>query len=110
VTPPAKTPTTASPLPERTVIEQAPREAWTGDAAALMAALGGSSNVRSVVAAASRVRIGVEDPARVDRAALGALGLRGVALPRPGCVHLIVGPEAKAAAAALQERLATLLA
>jgi N-acetylglucosamine PTS system EIICBA or EIICB component len=110
VTPPAATPTTASPLPERTVIEQAPREAWTGDAAALMAALGGSSNVRSVVAAASRVRIGVEDPARVDRAALGALGLRGVALPRPGCVHLIVGPEAKAAAAALQERLATLLA
>jgi phosphotransferase system IIB component len=75
-----------------------------------MAALGDSGNVRSVAAAASRVRIGIEDAARVDRAALGALRLRGVALPRPDCVHLIVGPEAKAVAAALQELLATSLA
>jgi hypothetical protein len=68
---------------EQTVIEQARREAWNGDRAAVMAALGGSSNVRSIAAAASRVRIAVEEAARVDRAALGAFGLRGVAVPAP---------------------------
>ena len=43
-----------------------------------------------------------EDAARVDRTALAALELRGVALPRPQCVHLLVGP----AAPALRELLA----
>jgi len=51
------------------------------------------------------VRIGVADAARLDRAALGALGLRGVAVPRPDCVHLIVGPQAEAAAVALRQLL-----
>ena len=69
----------------------------------MLAALGGRGNVRSVASAASRVRIGVVDATRVDRAALGALGFRGVALPRPDCVHLIVGPQAEAAAAALRQ-------
>ena len=47
----------------------------------------------------------VQDVARVDRVALVALGLRAVALPRPDCVHLIVGPAARAASAALRELL-----
>jgi len=79
---------------------------WSGDATAVLKALGGRANVRSVAAAASRLRIGIEDAARVDRTALGSLGVRAVAVPRLDCVHLIVGPEAQAAAAALRQLLA----
>jgi len=74
---------------------------WTGDAAAVLEALGGGANVRAVDVASSRLRIEVGDGARLDRAALARLGLRGVAQPAPGCVHLIVGPDAAAAGAAL---------
>jgi PTS system N-acetylglucosamine-specific IIC component len=89
----------------RTVTAQTPHESWSGDAAAVLAALGGRANVRSVVMAASRLRIGIEDAARVNRTALGCLGLRAVAVPRQDCVHLIVGPGAEAAAAALRQLL-----
>jgi PTS system N-acetylglucosamine-specific IIC component len=107
----AATPSTAaSPLPGRTVTAQTSREAWRGDAAALLRALGGRNNVRGVATAASRLRIDLQDAARLDRAALEMLGLRGVALPRADCVHLIVGPSAPAAAAALRELLAPTLA
>jgi hypothetical protein len=47
----------------------------------------------------------VRDPQRVDAGAVGQLGLRGTALPAPGIVHIIVGPEAAAAAAALRHLL-----
>ena len=75
--------------------------AWTGDAAAVLQALGGRGNVREVNTAASRLRVMVADSAGIDREALARLGLRGMALPAPGCVHLIVGPDAAAAGAAL---------
>ena len=92
-------------LPEaRAITAQKSGNAWSGDATAVLAALGGRSNVRSIARAASRLRIGIDDAARVDRAALAAL-LRGVAVPRPDCVHLIVGPGAEAAAAALRQLL-----
>ncbi|HEY1875640.1 MAG TPA: glucose PTS transporter subunit EIIB, partial [Steroidobacteraceae bacterium] len=84
-------------------------QAWPGDAAAVLAALGGRDNVREVSTAASRLRIGIADAARLDRGALGTLGLRGVAVPRSNCVHLLVGPEAEAAAAALRHLLNTRL-
>ena len=94
------------PSPDsRAITAQMSGETWSGDARAVLAALGGGANVRSVAAAASRLRISIEEAARLDRAALGALGLRGVAVPRPDCVHLIVGPEAPAAAAALRQLL-----
>ena len=97
--------TAASPLADRTVIEQFSRRGSPGDVVAVLAAIGGRTNVRSVDTCASRVRIGIGNAARVDRAALTALGLRGVALPHPDCVHLIVGPGAPALAAALRELL-----
>jgi N-acetylglucosamine PTS system EIICBA or EIICB component len=75
------------------------------DAAALLAALGGRANVRGVEAAASRLRVSVGDAALVDRAAIRGLGLRGVAVPRAGCVHVLVGPAANAACAALKRLL-----
>ncbi len=71
------------------------------DGAALMAALGGRSNVLSAEAAAGRVRVSVGDAARVNRVALLDLGLRGVALPGPGCVHLLTGTAMSAGVAAL---------
>ncbi len=82
-----------------------PSAAWSGDAAALLQGLGGRGNVREVNTASSRLRILVADSARLDRGALARLGLRGVALPAPGCVHLIVGPDAAAAATALLQLL-----
>ena len=82
-----------------------PDEPWTGDSLALLAALGGRDNVRTVDTAASRLRISVGDAARIDRPALAGLGLRGVAVPLPDCVHLIVGPAAAAAGSALRRLL-----
>jgi N-acetylglucosamine PTS system EIICBA or EIICB component len=69
-------------------------QALLPDAGALLAALGGRSNVRAVQEAASRLLVNVGDAALVDRRALAELPLRGVALPVPGCVHVIVGPGA----------------
>jgi N-acetylglucosamine PTS system EIICBA or EIICB component len=75
------------------------------DAGALLAALGGRANVRAVEAAASRLRVSVGDAALVDRAAIRGLGLRGMATPNAGCVHVIIGPAAGAACAALRRLL-----
>jgi PTS system N-acetylglucosamine-specific IIC component len=75
------------------------------DAEALLAALGGRANVRAVEAAASRLRVSVSDAALVNRDAIRGLGLRGMAIPVAGCVHVIVGPAANAACAALRRLL-----
>jgi PTS system N-acetylglucosamine-specific IIC component len=91
-------PALATPAPDTLAVPPA-------DAAALLAALGGRANVRGVEAAASRLRVSVGDAALVDRAAIRGLGLRGVAIPRAGCVHVIVGPAASAACAALKRLL-----
>ena len=75
------------------------------DAHKLLAALGGRANVRAVEAAASRLRVSVGDAALIDRDAIRGLGLRGMAIPVAGCVHVIVGPGATAACAALKRLL-----
>jgi PTS system N-acetylglucosamine-specific IIC component len=98
-------PTAASQLTSGTVTAQTERAMWHGDTGALLHALGGGDNVRGIVLAATRLRIEIGDAARLDRAALAALGLRGVAFPRCDYVHLIVGPGAPALAAALRQLL-----
>jgi PTS system N-acetylglucosamine-specific IIC component len=98
----AAVPVTPAGAPAQAARERSSAPAWLGDARALLAALGGGGNVRSVQAAASRLRVGVADAALIDRAAIAKLGLRGVAVPAPGCVHVIVGPAAQAAEAALR--------
>jgi glucose-like phosphotransferase system IIB component len=70
-----------------------------------LAALGGSANVREVTVAASRLRLSVRDTTQVDRERIRGLGLRGVAIPLPGCVHVIVGPGAGAVSAQLKRLL-----
>jgi PTS system N-acetylglucosamine-specific IIC component len=94
----APPPALATPAPDTLAVQPA-------DAAALLAALGGRANVRGVEAAASRLRVSVGDAALVDRAAIHDLGLRGVAIPRAGCVHVIVGPAANLTCAALKRLL-----
>lgn len=75
------------------------------DAVRLLAALGGRTNVRSVQALAGRLRVGVGDTGRIDPDAIRGLGLRGLALPAPGVAHVLTGPGAGAAAAAIEHLL-----
>jgi len=72
----------------------------------LLAALGGRANVRSVDVAASRLRIGVVEASTIDASAIRSLGLRGVTVPSPECVHVIVGPAASVTSQALRRLLA----
>jgi PTS system N-acetylglucosamine-specific IIC component len=103
---PQPAPAVAAPASAKAPPPQPLPPAWAGDAGALLAALGGPANVRTVEsAAASRLRIGVGDAALIDRAALRALGVRALAMPVAGHVHLIVGPAAEAAGMALRRLL-----
>ena len=75
------------------------------DCGALLAALGGATNVRTVEANATRLLVSVSDDTRVDEAALAATSPRGFVHPASGSVHVIVGPGAAAGREAL-DRLA----
>lgn len=88
----------AAPVMADTVVEVAA----TADPAPWLAALGGRANVRAAGAASSRVWVELADAARVDAAALDALGVRMTARPGPHALHLIVGNDAEAIAAALK--------
>ena len=72
----------------------------------LLTALGGRDNVRTVDVAASRLRIGVARAAMVDAATIRSLGLRGVTVLSPECVHVIVGPAADVTSRELRRLLA----
>lgn len=91
----------AAPTPRR---PPAPAAAFK-DAGALLAALGGRTNVTAVVAVSSRLRVSVVDGAGVDEASLRALGVRGVVRPTIGAIQVVLGPAAENVAA----RLAALL-
>ncbi|PVX29454.1 N-acetylglucosamine-specific PTS transporter subunit IIBC [Sphingomonas pokkalii] len=64
---------------------------------AALAALGGAANIVSVSAHDQRLRVELNDPAKVDGDTLLALGLRGVARPTAKVLHLL-GDEAALAA------------
>jgi PTS system N-acetylglucosamine-specific IIC component len=101
----AALPAAAAPAAGALAASSAPIAAaavWHGQPGAALAALGGAANVQRLDVAASRVLVRVHDDARIDPAKLKRAGVRAVARPAAGCVHLIVGPSAQAAAAALQ--------
>jgi len=75
------------------------------DAVRLLAALGGRANVRTVEAVAGRLRVRMGDTGRIDAGAVRELGLRGLALPAPGVAHVLTGPGAPEAAAAIEHLL-----
>ncbi|EPX60201.1 PTS system, N-acetylglucosamine-specific IIA component [Cystobacter fuscus DSM 2262] len=73
-------------------------EAW-------LKALGGASNIQTVDACTTRLRLTVADNARIDEPALKSLGSRGVIRPSPGSVQVIIGPQADQVSSEIQEVL-----
>ena len=58
----------------------------------VLSALGGASNLKSQQRVAlTRIRVQLQDPARVDEAALKAAGITAVMVLAGGVVHLITG-------------------
>jgi N-acetylglucosamine PTS system EIICBA or EIICB component len=87
----------------RSGLHASPAAAGTGfDSRGVLAALGGRENIKELDASSTRVRVSVVNPGMVNESALRALGLRGVARPTPGRLHLLIGPGADAALAALR--------
>jgi PTS system N-acetylglucosamine-specific IIC component len=76
------------------------------DVMALLAALGGPDNVKTLEACASRLRLGVAGAAAIDPAAVRAAGARALAKPSATSVHVVIGPRAEAVAASLRALLA----
>lgn len=66
----------------------------TERARAFVAALGGKTNLLSVDACTTRLRLALASNALVDRRALKSLGAKGVLFPAPGSVQVVLGPEA----------------
>jgi PTS system N-acetylglucosamine-specific IIC component len=76
------------------------------DPSRVLAALGGPGNVRTVETASTRLLIGVRDDAAVDEQMLLATGIRAIARPARGSVHVLIGPQAAPAGEALKRLLA----
>jgi N-acetylglucosamine PTS system EIICBA or EIICB component len=68
-------------------------------------ALGSASNLRSVEACTTRLRLVVGDPALFDEAALKRLGTRGVLRMGDGAVQVVVGPIADQLASEIRAAL-----
>ncbi|QCB38871.1 PTS N-acetyl-D-glucosamine transporter [Sphingobium sp. PAMC28499] len=73
---------------------------------AMVAALGGKANVRSVDACTTRLRLVLGDSATVDEARLRALGARGIVRLRDGGFQVVLGPIADQVAAEIRSALA----
>ena len=56
--------------------------------------LGGKSNIKTIDACATRLRLEVVDAEKINTPALKALGARGVVKAAGGAVQVIIGPEA----------------
>jgi PTS system glucose-specific IIC component len=77
--------------------------ALAADAQALLAALGGAGNVARLSAvAATRLRVELAEPARLDREAARRAGVAAVMEAAPGVLHLIVGLRAVELAQAMR--------
>lgn len=59
----------------------------------ILAGLGGAENIVDIEACITRLRTEVNDPAKVDQAALKAAGAHGV-VASGQVVQVVVGPEA----------------
>ena len=75
--------------------EVAAPAAISGDRGAqFVAALGGRSNLKSIDACTTRLRLTLGDPAAVDEPALRSLGARGIVRPGGDAMQIVVGPIA----------------
>jgi PTS system glucose-specific IIC component len=76
-------------------------------ARAILASLGGGANVQQAEAAAeTRLRITLEDAAKLDEAALEQAGVQGIMRLEEGIVHLLVGLNADQYAAEMRAAMA----
>jgi N-acetylglucosamine PTS system EIICBA or EIICB component len=96
---------TAAPaaLEQASPSRTAPVDAQEGKA--VLAALGGPSNIRDIAVCSSRLRVGVAKADAVDEAALKASGARGV-VKLGSSIHVVIGPAAPALAELLRVELA----
>jgi glucose PTS system EIICB or EIICBA component len=79
------------------------------NAQAIIAAIGGKSNIRQVKAVAlTRLRVEVADSAAVDEAALRKTSVEGILRLPDGKLHLLVGLNAQQYATAMDEQLAAI--
>jgi N-acetylglucosamine PTS system EIICBA or EIICB component len=77
-----------------------------GRASALIAALGGPGNLRTVDACTIRLRLELEDPAKVDAPRLKQLGARGLVHPGGNALQVVLGPEADQVAGEMCDAIA----
>ncbi|HYD86747.1 MAG TPA: N-acetylglucosamine-specific PTS transporter subunit IIBC [Vitreimonas sp.] len=70
-------------------------------ASAIVAALGGAANVRTVQTCSTRIRLDVLNAERISMSALEALKLRGLVRPEQHILHVLIGPRASAVAASM---------
>ncbi|HEY2357607.1 MAG TPA: N-acetylglucosamine-specific PTS transporter subunit IIBC [Phenylobacterium sp.] len=66
------------------------------DLPAVLAAVGGLDNVLAMETTSSRLLLNLKSPGQIDEAALRGLGLRALARPASGAIHLIFGPSVSA--------------
>lgn len=91
----------AAPTPELIADPQAAQKAQ-----AMIAALGGASNIRTVdPVALTRLRVEVTDPAVIDETALQAAGVQGIMRLQDQILHLVVGLNADQYAGEIQPRI-----
>ncbi|ADG11580.1 PTS N-acetyl-D-glucosamine transporter [Caulobacter segnis] len=94
--------------PGREDDEAAPIQAVTtggGRGADFVQALGGATNLASVDACTTRLRLIVADQAAVSEAALKALGARGIVRPSDKALQVVLGPIADAVAGEIRAAL-----
>jgi PTS system N-acetylglucosamine-specific IIC component len=91
------------PIADQVVEEIRAARSATGDSlAAAIARVLGPAGIRSVEVRGSRLLVDLDDPSRLGRPDLDALGTRGWVIVGGG-IQLIVGPGAEAVAAALRK-------
>jgi PTS system N-acetylglucosamine-specific IIC component len=85
------------PTPGRGEVTEPARQEVAGsdeEASALLAALGGASNLVEIDACTTRLRLTIEDHDLVDEAALKSLGAAGVLQPTKNTVQVVIGLRA----------------
>jgi len=82
-----------------------PAAAGDRDVHGLLAALGGPANIVNLETAPGRLLLTVARPAAIDASALAGQGVRGIAQPASGCVHVLVTGAVEDTAAPLRALL-----
>jgi PTS system N-acetylglucosamine-specific IIC component len=96
----------ATPGREKSEAATGPRRPVGARDEAFVAALGGAANLISIDACATRLRLIVADQAKVDDAALKALGARGVIRPSEKALQIVLGPVADQVAGEMRQVVA----